>query len=59
MFFRFYAKLSGMTGTAQPAAAEFFEIYRLKVVPIPTNQPASRTDLPARLYFSPQVTRRR
>ena len=31
IFFRFYGKLAGMTGTATPAAAEFFELYRLKV----------------------------
>ena len=45
-FFRLYAKLSGMTGTAMTEAAEFDKIYRLGVVPIPTNKPMIRTDAP-------------
>ncbi|KAF8056765.1 SECA2 [Scenedesmus sp. PABB004] len=48
----FYAKLAGMTGTARSAAAEFYEIYGLRVVPIPTNKPPRRTDLPLRLYYT-------
>lgn len=54
---RFYQKLSGMTGTAKSAAAEFYEIYALRVVPIPTNKPPSRTDLPLRLYYTEKVGR--
>ncbi|GAX81593.1 hypothetical protein CEUSTIGMA_g9021.t1 [Chlamydomonas eustigma] len=53
VFFRFYSKLAGMTGTATPAAAEFFELYKLKVVSVPTNKPSARLDLPPRLYFEP------
>ncbi|KAF8056768.1 secA [Scenedesmus sp. PABB004] len=52
VFFRFYAKLAGMTGTARSAAAEFYEIYGLRVVPIPTNKPPRRADLPLRLYYT-------
>ncbi|GBF93826.1 pre translocase subunit [Raphidocelis subcapitata] len=54
VFFGFYSKLSGMTGTAQAAAAEFFESYKLKVVAIPTNRPPRRVDMPLRVYFNPQ-----
>jgi preprotein translocase subunit SecA len=43
-FFRLYSKLSGMTGTAMTEANEFFQIYKLGVVPIPTNQPMIRAD---------------
>ena len=43
-FFRLYEKLSGMTGTAQTEAAELHQIYKLGVVPIPTNQPMVRDD---------------
>ena len=38
-YFRMYPKLSGMTGTAETEAAEFFEIYKMNVVTIPTNKP--------------------
>jgi preprotein translocase subunit SecA len=44
-----------MTGTAKSAAAEFYEIYSLRVVPIPTNKPTRRQDLPLRLYYSDKV----
>ncbi|KIY95062.1 preprotein translocase subunit SecA [Monoraphidium neglectum] len=54
VFFGFYKKLAGMTGTAQAAAAEFFESYKLKVVAIPTNRPPRRVDLPLKVYFDPQ-----
>ncbi len=37
-YFRLYKKLAGMTGTAETEAAEFFDIYKLDVVVIPTNQ---------------------
>jgi preprotein translocase subunit SecA len=43
-FFRLYKKLAGMTGTAETEASEFFEIYKLDVVVIPTNRPISRRD---------------
>jgi preprotein translocase subunit SecA len=43
-FFRLYKKLSGMTGTAQTEAAELHQIYKLGVVPIPTNSPMVRDD---------------
>ncbi|GFR45077.1 hypothetical protein Agub_g6452, partial [Astrephomene gubernaculifera] len=50
LFFAQYEWLAGMTGTAQPAAAELFELYGIKVVPVPTNRPSRRTDHPPRLY---------
>ena len=43
-YFRMYRKLSGMTGTAVTEAGEFWEIYKLDVVEIPTNRPISRAD---------------
>ncbi len=43
-YFRQYKKLAGMTGTAETEAAEFFEIYKLDVVVIPTNKPVVRDD---------------
>ena len=43
-YFRMYPKLSGMTGTAATEAAEFYEIYKLNVVEIPTNVPVARVD---------------
>ena len=43
-YFRMYPKLSGMTGTAATEAAEFFEIYKMNVVTIPTNRPIARID---------------
>jgi len=45
-FFRMYHKLSGMTGTASEAASEFWQIYKLPVVKIPTNRPCIRKNLP-------------
>jgi len=45
-FFRMYRKLSGMTGTATEATAEFWQIYQLPVVRIPTNRPCIRKCLP-------------
>jgi preprotein translocase subunit SecA len=44
-FFRMYDKLAGMTGTAQEASAEFWQIYHLPVVVIPTNRPCIRETL--------------
>ncbi len=43
-FFRMYDKLAGMTGTAETEASEFWEIYKLDVVVIPTNRPVRRSD---------------
>ena len=43
-YFRLYKKLSGMTGTAMTEASEFHQIYKLGVVPIPTNRPMQRKD---------------
>ena len=43
-YFRMYNKLSGMTGTAETEAGEFWEIYKLDVVVIPTNKPIQRQD---------------
>ncbi len=49
-FFRMYDKLSGMTGTAMTEAAEFNQIYKLGVVPIPTNKDNVRVDLADVIY---------
>jgi preprotein translocase subunit SecA len=49
-YFRLYEKLSGMTGTAQTEAAELHQIYKLGVVPIPTNRPMVRKDQPDLIY---------
>ena len=49
-YFRMYHKLSGMTGTASTEAGEFWDIYKLDVVEIPTNRPVLRKDLDDRLY---------
>ena len=44
-YFRMYDKLAGMTGTAETEAEEFFKIYKLDVVVVPTNKPVARRDL--------------
>ena len=49
-YFRLYDKLAGMTGTAQTEASEFHEIYKLGVVPIPTNKPGVRVDQSDLIY---------
>lgn len=49
-YFRMYHKLSGMTGTAETEAGEFWDIYKLDVVVIPTNRPISRKDMNDRVY---------
>ena len=49
-YFRLYHKLSGMTGTAITEAGEFWDIYKLDVVEIPTNRPIARKDLNDRVY---------
>jgi preprotein translocase subunit SecA len=43
-YFRLYQKIAGMTGTAETEAAEFHDIYKLDVLPIPTNRPNQRVD---------------
>ncbi len=43
-YFRLYGKLAGMTGTAQTSSEEFFKVYGLEVVAVPTNRPVSRLD---------------
>ncbi|WP_456442537.1 preprotein translocase subunit SecA, partial [Caldithrix abyssi] len=51
-YFRMYDKLAGMTGTAETEAAEFWEIYKLDVVVIPTNKPVIRIDYDDVVYRS-------
>jgi preprotein translocase subunit SecA len=51
-YFRMYHKLAGMTGTAETEAGEFWEIYKLDVVSIPTNVPAVRKDFEDKVYRS-------
>ncbi|MFB9836652.1 preprotein translocase subunit SecA [Actinoallomurus acaciae] len=54
-FFRLYDKLGGMTGTAQTEAAEFNKIYKLGVIPIPTNKPMIRKDVSDVVYKTEQA----
>ncbi len=49
-YFRMYHKLAGMTGTAITEAGEFWNIYKLDVVEIPTNKPVARIDMDDRVY---------
>ena len=49
-YFRMYHKLAGMTGTAITEAGEFWDIYKLDVVEIPTNRPIARKDMDDRVY---------
>ena len=49
-YFRMYHKLAGMTGTAVTEAGEFWDIYKLDVVEIPTNRPVIRNDMNDRVY---------
>ena len=49
-YFRMYHKLAGMTGTASTEAGEFWDIYKLDVVEIPTNRPVQRNDQDDRVY---------
>ena len=53
-YFRLYEKLSGMTGTAMTEASEFDKIYKLGVVPIPTNKPMARLDQSATSSTAPR-----
>jgi len=54
-FFRLYRKLAGMTGTAIEAWSEFWQIYRLPVVVIPTNRPCIRKYAPDRVFATQQA----
>ena len=49
-YFRMYHKLAGMTGTAETEAGEFWDIYKVDVVVIPTNKPVIRNDMNDRIY---------
>ena len=49
-YFRLYLKLAGMTGTAETEASEFFDIYKLGVLVIPTNRPVARNDANDSVY---------
>ena len=49
-YFKMYEKLAGMTGTAETESLEFYEIYKLDTVVIPTNRPIARNDLEDRIY---------
>ena len=53
-YFRMYPKLSGMTGTAATEAAEFYDIYKMNVVTIPTNRPIRREDEEDEFYKNTQ-----
>jgi preprotein translocase subunit SecA len=53
-YFRMYRKLAGMTGTALTSAEEFAKVYNLDVIPIPTNVPMIRKDLPDMVYKTEQ-----
>ena len=54
-YIRMYEKLGGMTGTAMTEAAEFSQIYKLNVLPIPTNKPMLRVDQPDLVYRGEQA----
>ncbi len=49
-YFRMYHKLAGMTGTAVTEAGEFWDVYKLEIVEIPTNRPVQRVDMNDRVY---------
>ncbi len=49
-YFRMYHKLAGMTGTAVTEAGEFWDVYKLEIVSIPTNKPVARIDMNDRVY---------
>ena len=53
-FFKLYKKLSGMTGTAMTEANEFWKIYKLDVIAIPTNRPLHPRQLPGRRSTAPR-----
>lgn len=49
-YFRLYKKLAGMTGTAATSAEEFYKVYKLEVIVVPTNKKMVRADMPDRIY---------
>lgn len=51
-FFRFYRRISGMTGTGAEAQSEFWKIYNLPFVPIPTHRPCKRVMKPCRVFLT-------
>lgn len=51
-YFRLYKKLAGMTGTAATEAEEFYQIYKLHIVSIPTNDPVIRADKPDLIFLT-------
>ena len=57
-FFKQYAKLAGMTGTAATEAEEFQKIYELEVVIVPTNKPVIRVDKHDKVYYNQQIKRK-
>lgn len=56
-FFKQYAKLAGMTGTALTEGEEFSSIYELEVLEVPTNKPVIRVDKADKVYYSQQAKR--
>ncbi len=54
-YFRFYKKLSGMTGTAETSKEEFLAVYNLPVITIPTNKKIERIDLEDLIFFNKQA----
>ena len=54
-YFRMYKKLAGMTGTAYTEANEFHHIYKLDVIPVPTNRPLARDSFPDRIYKTKKI----
>jgi preprotein translocase subunit SecA len=53
-YFRLYKKLAGMTGTATTSSEEFFKVYNIETVIVPTNKPVLRKDLPDKVYKTEQ-----
>ncbi len=53
-YFRLYSKLAGMTGTAATSSEEFYKVYGLNTVAVPTNKPAQRTDLDDLIFQTEQ-----
>ena len=49
-FFQLYPKLAGMTGTARTEEEEFWRLYRMDVVAVPTHRPSARVDMPAAVF---------
>ena len=49
-YFRMYNKLAGMTGTAETEAEEFYKIYKMSVIVVPTNRPIARDDMEDLIY---------